>query len=196
MGAPPAPGAGRAGTHFVEALAQSSEGRAPATYRASLPYAQDAGISAGLYYLGESHAMMRFAALCRSLDVHPSGRPPALKPVGPALRAYEAEVVKAYDQAPQPLRPRFGNHAIAVHLAFVPHDVQPIPFGEVAIGLEFRRTHRLETSVPPGDADRRPFWSRLPRGRAPETSARSVLTSFAPSMRMRPLALATATLIL
>lgn len=117
MGAPPAPSAARASTHFVEAMAQSSESRAAATYRASLPYAQDGGISAGLYYLGESHAMMRFAAMCRSLEVASAGPPPALKPVGPALRAYEAEVVKAYDKAPQPLRPRFAQVHVAIKLA-------------------------------------------------------------------------------
>lgn len=117
MGAPPAAGSRKAAVHFIEALAQSSEGRAPATYRASLPYAQDAGISAGLYYLGESHAMMRFAALCRSVDAKPAGTGPSLKPVGPALRAYEAEVVKAYDQAPQPQRPRFAQVHVAIKLA-------------------------------------------------------------------------------
>ena len=117
MGAPPAAGSRKAAVHFIEALAQSSEGRAPATYRASLPYAQDAGISAGLYYLGESHAMMRFAALCRSVDAKPGGPAPSLKPVGPALRAYEAQVVKAYDGAPQPLRPRFAQVYVAIKLA-------------------------------------------------------------------------------
>ena len=106
-----------AAVHFIEALAQSSEGRAAATYRASLPYAQDAGIAAGLYYLGESHAMSRFAALCRSVDAKPAGAAPSLKDVGPALRAYEATVVKAYDQAPQNLRPRFAQVHVAIKLA-------------------------------------------------------------------------------
>ena len=117
MGAPPAAGSPKAAVHFLEALAQSSEGRAPATYRASLPYAQDAGMAAGLYYLGESHAMMRFAALCRSVEAKPTGPAPSLKPVGPALRAYEAEVVKAYDQAPQAQRPRFAQVHVAIKLA-------------------------------------------------------------------------------
>jgi hypothetical protein len=117
MGAPPASPAGKAKVHFIEALAQSSDGRAAATYRASLPYAQDAGMAAGLYYLGESHAMTRFAALCRSVEARPKGPAPALNPVGPALRAYEATVVKAYDQAAQPLRPRFAQVHVAIKLA-------------------------------------------------------------------------------
>ena len=114
MGAPPDPPKSRARVLFVEALAQSAEGRAPATYRASLPYAQDAGIPAGLYYLGESHAMTRFAALCRSLDLQPRGRPLAVGPVESALAAHEKEVVKAYDAAPAAQRPQYAGVNVAI----------------------------------------------------------------------------------
>jgi hypothetical protein len=74
-------------------------------------------MAAGLYYLGESHAMVRFAALCRSVDAKPAGAAASLKPIGPALRAYEATVVRAYDQAPQTLRPRFAQVHVAIKLA-------------------------------------------------------------------------------
>ena len=117
MGAPPAPGPGKAKVHFIEALAQSSEGRAAATYRASLPYAQDAGMSAGLYYLGESHAMPRFATLCRNLDVKSVGAWPSMMPVGPALTAHDSRVVKAYAEAPAPLRPRYAQVNVAIKQA-------------------------------------------------------------------------------
>lgn len=117
IGAPPDPPAAKAAVTFIEALAQSAEGRAPATYRASLPYAQDAGIMAGLYYLGESHAMVRFARLCRSTEARSAGRPPALRPIEPALAAYEKEVVKAYDAAPAGKRPQYAGVNVAIKLA-------------------------------------------------------------------------------
>ena len=102
---------------FVEALAQSAEGRAPATYRASLPYAEDAGLMAGLYYLGESHAMVKFAALCRSLEMKPVGRRLTLSSIEPALRTYENAVVKAYDAAAAASRPQYAGVNVAIKLA-------------------------------------------------------------------------------
>lgn len=168
MGAPPAPGTAMAKTHFFEALAQSSEARAPATYRASLPYAQDAGISAGLYYLGESHAMMRFAALCRSVDAKATGPAPSLKPVGPALRAYEAEVVKAYDLAPQAQRPRFAQVHVAIKLA---HTLDDSGRSEGALlqylvsRFRYAQLQREGTSLPSGsDLAARLKATKLPAG--------------------------------
>jgi hypothetical protein len=117
MGLPPPPGPGKAKVHFIEALAQSSEGRAAATYRASLPYAQDSGVSAGLYYLGESHAMPRFAAICRGLDVTSAGVWPSMMPVGTPLTAHESRVVKAYADAAAPLRPRYAQVSVAIKQA-------------------------------------------------------------------------------
>jgi hypothetical protein len=117
MGAPPDPPAARASVVFIEALAQSAEGRAPATYRASLPYAEDAGIMAGLYYLGESHAMVRFAALCRSADAVSRGRAPRLGSIESALAAFEKTVVKAYDTASAADRPRYAQVNVAIKLA-------------------------------------------------------------------------------
>ena len=117
LGAPPGPSSARAPVLFVEALAQSAEGRAPATYRASLPYAQDAGLEAGLYYLGESHAMVAFASLCRSLALTAAGRRPALNAIEPALARHEAAVVKAYDTAAAAQRPQFPGVNVAIKLA-------------------------------------------------------------------------------
>jgi len=117
LGAPADPPSRKARLLFVEALAQSAEGRAPATYRASLPYAQDAGLQAGLYYLGESHAMVAFAALCRSLDLPPVGRTPVIGPIETALAPYEREVVQAYDAAPAERRPQYAGVNVAIKLA-------------------------------------------------------------------------------
>jgi hypothetical protein len=117
MGPPPEPPRRRADTLFVEAVAQSAEGRAPATYRASLPYAQDAGLAAGLYYLGEAHAMVRFASFCREVKLKSAGAWPEFQSIAPALARYEAEVVKAYDQADAPQRPQYAGVHVAIKLA-------------------------------------------------------------------------------
>lgn len=117
MGPPADPPAEKARVVFVEALAQSAEGRAPATYRASLPYAQDAGRQAGLYYLGESHAMVAFAALCRSLQMPPAGRAPVIGSIERFLAPYEKDVVKAYDSAPADERPQYAGVNVAIKLA-------------------------------------------------------------------------------
>jgi hypothetical protein len=57
----------------VEAIAASNAAKAPATWRASLPYSEDAGMNAGLYYLGEAQSFAAFAAFCRSLAVETAG---------------------------------------------------------------------------------------------------------------------------
>jgi hypothetical protein len=117
LGAPADPPSTKAEIAFIEALAQSAEGRAPATYKASLPYAQDAGIEAGLYYLGESQAMVRFAALCRSLERRRSGASPLLRSIEPELAAYEQQVVKAYDAAGAQQRPQFAAVNVTIKIA-------------------------------------------------------------------------------
>ena len=117
LGAPADPPARKSNVLFVEALAQSAEGRAPATYRASLPYARDAGLQAGLYYLGEAHAMVAFATLCRSLELPPAGRAPVIGSIETPLAAYEREVVKAYDAAPAERRPQYAGVNVAIKLA-------------------------------------------------------------------------------
>jgi hypothetical protein len=117
MGEPKAPSTGKARVAFIEALAQSAAGRAPATYRASRPYAEDAGLTAGLYYLGEAHAMVRFAALCRSLDIAASAPPPRFRSIEPMLAAYEREVVEAYDAADAAKRPQYAGVNVAIKLA-------------------------------------------------------------------------------
>jgi hypothetical protein len=117
LGPPAGPPTSRANVVFVEALAQGAEGRAPATYRASLPYAQDAGIQAGLYYLAESHAMVEFAALCRSLPLPSAGRRPDLASIEPQLAAYEKDVVAAYERAAAAERPQYAGVNVAIKLA-------------------------------------------------------------------------------
>lgn len=166
IGAPPDPPAAKAPVTFIEALAQSAEGRAPATYRASLPYAQDAGITAGLYYLGESHAMVRFAGLCRSTDARPVGRPPVLRSIEPALAAYEQQVVRAYDAAPAAKRPQYAGVNVAIKLArtldeqgryegallqyLVSRLRHAVIVDRAAVSVDSLRARVKNTSMPPG----------------------------------------------
>jgi hypothetical protein len=102
---------------FVEALAQSSEGKAVATYRASLPYSQDVGITAGLYYLGESQAFGKFAAFCRSMPMETPVRQPALRSLDAELTTLEADVLKAYETAQGDARQPFIAISVTLKLA-------------------------------------------------------------------------------
>jgi hypothetical protein len=83
---------------LVEALAAVAEARGVTTYHASKPYADDAGVGAGLYYLGESHAVMQFAAMARSLPWRePSGLHPRLRSIAAELNRLDAEMTTAYE---------------------------------------------------------------------------------------------------
>lgn len=81
----------------VAAIAQASASRAPATYLASKPYSEDAGIDAGLYHLGEAQALIGFAAFCASLPFDkPEAPAPAIGSIEQPLADLEAEAAKAY----------------------------------------------------------------------------------------------------
>src|SRR4051812_42117293 len=81
----------------VDALAAAAEGRAVATYQASRPYAQDAGVDAGLYYLGESRAVTAFAAFARTLRWADAGRRPPFRSIAPEIAALDAEMTRRYE---------------------------------------------------------------------------------------------------
>jgi hypothetical protein len=108
---------GRPRPIVVDALAASAQARGPATYRASRPYFEDSGAFGGLYYLGESHAVGRFAAFCRALEWPAAGTRPALRSIAPELNAFEASVVKAYESAEGANRQGFIGVNIALKLA-------------------------------------------------------------------------------
>lgn len=101
----------------VEAIAASSASRGPATWRASLPYSQDAGMNAGLYYLGESQAYAAFAAYCRSLAFSSRGTRPAFKPMAAEITALESQVAEMYDKAPADVKPRFIRVSVGLKIA-------------------------------------------------------------------------------
>jgi hypothetical protein len=81
----------------VAAVADIAEDRAPATYQASRPYSEDAGISAGLYYLGESRAQLAFATFVRSGSWPALPRRLAFHSIAPALTALDRDMVTTYE---------------------------------------------------------------------------------------------------
>jgi hypothetical protein len=82
---------------IVDAIAAAAEGRAPATYQASRPYAEDAGVDAGLYALGESRALVDFAAFVRAVTGPSAGRRPAFRSIAPELAAFDAAMTTRYE---------------------------------------------------------------------------------------------------
>ena len=92
----PAGATSAASPALLQAFAGSAAARAPVTYRASLPYGQDAGVPAGLYYLGEARALAAFANFVRSLKWDRSGAVPDIRSILPELNAFESEVTTAY----------------------------------------------------------------------------------------------------
>ena len=92
----PAPRGGRRPV-LVDAIASAAEARGATTYHASRPYGEDSGLAGGLYYLGESHAVMRFAAMARSLEWPAAGPAPPLRSLAPELSALDTEMTTAYE---------------------------------------------------------------------------------------------------
>ena len=102
---------------IAEAFADSSQARGPALYRASLPYSEDAGLPAGLYYLGESQAGTQFATWLRALGWESSGKRPPMKSIEPELSAFERDVVQKYERAEAAQRPTYIGVNVALKLA-------------------------------------------------------------------------------
>ena len=83
---------------LIRALVASAARRAPVTYRAALPYGQDAGVEAGMYYLGESRALSAFADFARTIPWIRSGTPAPIRSVDSEIQAFDAEVTNAYER--------------------------------------------------------------------------------------------------
>jgi hypothetical protein len=99
MGEPRPSTAGRGGRRPVlaEAVASAAEARGATTYHASKAYAEDADVPAGFYYLGESQAVMQFAAFARSLDWPAAFPAPPLRSIAGELNALDTEMTTAYE---------------------------------------------------------------------------------------------------
>jgi len=101
----------------IDAIAESAEDRGPSTYQASRPYAEDAGIDAGLYYLGESRAVMDYAAFVRSLAWSDPGRRPAFRSVAPELSALDREMTVRYETMDRKDHPTYIRASAALKQA-------------------------------------------------------------------------------
>ena len=92
---------------LVQAMVASGARRAPITYRAALPDGQDAGVPAGLYYLGEAQALAAFSDFARALPWKREGTPAAIRSIQPELEAFDAEVTTAYESMTQADHPTY-----------------------------------------------------------------------------------------
>jgi hypothetical protein len=101
----------------VDALAEAAEDRGPATYQASRPYAEDSGTSSGLYYLGESYAVMDYAALLRSVTWPVAGRRPAFRSIAPELSALDREMTTKYETMERANHPTYIRASAALKQA-------------------------------------------------------------------------------
>jgi hypothetical protein len=101
----------------VEAIAVAAASRAPATWRASRPYAEDAGMLYGLYYLGESQALSEFADFALSLPFGRPARSPELPALASEITAFEDEVAHAYGESPGDARRAFIPASVALKVA-------------------------------------------------------------------------------
>lgn len=102
---------------IVDGLAEAAEARGAVTYQASRPYALDAGFEAGLYYLGESQAVMDYAALVRSLDWTAARRRPAFRSIGAELAAFDREMTAAYEKMERAQHPVYIRASAALKQA-------------------------------------------------------------------------------
>ena len=119
MGEPRAATAGRSGRRpvLVEALASVAEARGATTYHASRAYAEDAGVPAGFYYLGESHAVVQFAAFARSLDWPVPASAPPLRSIAAELNALDTEMTTAYETMDRSNHPTYIQASAALKQA-------------------------------------------------------------------------------
>ena len=101
----------------MDAIAEAAEDRGPATYQASRPYAEDAGTDAGLYYLGESRAVMDYAAFVRSLTWSDAGRRPVFRSIAPELLAFDREMTARYEAMDRKDHPTYIRASAALKQA-------------------------------------------------------------------------------
>ena len=136
----------------VEAIAASNAAKAPATWRASLPYSEDAGMNAGLYYLGEAQAFAAFASFCRSLPLERHGTPVAFRPMGDEISSLEAEVAALYDHASAETKPRFIRVSVGLKIAHTLDEHKD--YGAALyqfLAAKYRASAAIAPDVPPGD---------------------------------------------
>src|SRR5262249_18998988 len=78
---------------------------------------EDAGVDAGLYYLGESYAAMDFAAFVRSAARPPEERRPAFRSIAPELAALDREMTTQYETMERASHPTYIRASAALKQA-------------------------------------------------------------------------------
>ena len=101
----------------MEAVLPIAEDRAPATYQSSRPYAEDAGVDAGLYYLGESYAVMDYGAFARSQRWSDAGRRPSFRSIAPEIAAFDREMTSRYETMQRAEHPTYIRASAALKQA-------------------------------------------------------------------------------
>jgi hypothetical protein len=101
----------------VDALTAAAEGRAAATYQASRPYAEDSGVDAGLYYLGESRALLAFAARARALAWPAAPPRPPFRSIAREIAALDAEMTAKYETMARGEHPTYISASAALKQA-------------------------------------------------------------------------------
>ena len=101
----------------LDALAEAAEDRGPATYLASRPYAEDSGMEAGMYYLGESHAVMNYAAFVRAGQWPAVGRRPRFRSFASELEAFDREMTTSYETMARANHPTYIRASAALKQA-------------------------------------------------------------------------------
>jgi hypothetical protein len=116
---PPKAHSGKAGRvpAVIDALAEAAEDRGPSTYQASRPYAEDAGLGGGLYYLGESYAVMDFAAFARSGSWPQVGRRPSFRSIAVELNAFDRDMTTKYETMERANHPTYIRASAALKQA-------------------------------------------------------------------------------
>jgi hypothetical protein len=119
IGQPGQPGAPPPGMPAAaSAIAIAAASRASATWRASLPYAEDAGLAAGLYYLGESRAFVDFATFAASLPFErASARAPVFQSIEPWIDELETEAAVLHEKTTGDRRRGFIFVNVALKIA-------------------------------------------------------------------------------
>ena len=112
----PAP-AGKTVPALVEAIAAVAEARGPITYHASRPYAEDGGMFGGLYYLADSHSVMQFAAMIRTLDWPSAGQRPAFRSIAGEINAFDMDMTTAYETMEKTNHPTYIQASAALKQA-------------------------------------------------------------------------------
>ncbi len=102
---------------LIEALAAVAEARGAATYQASRPYGEDSGVFGGLYYLGDSHSAMQFAAMVRALTWPTTAPSPAFRSVAGEIAALDTEMTNAYEKMERANHPTYISASAALKQA-------------------------------------------------------------------------------